>query len=150
MHRSRWLVWQPAAVRTIEKSADPEPSKPAKPRFDGFAGGASAAFSITQAIEAGNSVAERRGNPTGSDHQPSGRAATSSASCHETEPSRLVHRPVDDCWTPLSEGSPLCQTETECWHCGGSGRCRCIACWNRRADEMAECIVCKGSGRARR
>lgn len=36
-----------------------------------------------------------------------------------------------------------------CWHCGGAGRCRCIACWRVRPSEAAECIICRGSDRVR-
>ena len=35
-----------------------------------------------------------------------------------------------------------------CWHCTGKGCCGCTACWRRFAGEVAECVVCRGTGKA--
>lgn len=104
----------------------------------------------------------------------SGRPATCALSCYEIEPGNWIHRPWDGCKTPMRESrEPIiparadcgcagtvcsrcwlcaevhcrCLPKTTCWHCGGVGRCGCTACWRRFAGEVAECVVCQGSGK---
>jgi hypothetical protein len=50
------------------------------------------------------------------------------------------------CWL-CAEVHCRCLSKTACWHCGGVGRCGCSACWQRFAGEVAECVVCHGSGK---
>ena len=45
--KSKWLDWTPGS-ETIEKTANPEPTKPTEPGFLGFEGEAPAHFSITR------------------------------------------------------------------------------------------------------
>ena len=101
----------------------------------------------------------------------SGRPATCALSCYELEPDKWIHRPWDGCKTRVRESAepvvPLhadcgcpgsvcrrcwlcrdhCCCQATCWHCQGAGQCGCIACWRRFAGEVAECIVCHGSGK---
>jgi hypothetical protein len=104
----------------------------------------------------------------------SARPATCAPSCYEIGPGRWIHHPWDGCKTPMPEsvepivparadcGCPgtvcsrcwlcaevhcRCLPKTACWHCGGGGRCGCVACWKSSAGETAECVVCHGSGK---
>jgi hypothetical protein len=50
------------------------------------------------------------------------------------------------CWL-CAEVHCRCLPKTTCWHCGGLGRCGCTACWRRFVGEVAECVMCHGSGK---
>src|SRR5438094_10279943 len=55
------------------------------------------------------------------------RSATCAASCYEVEPGKWIHHPWQGC-TTVPKPEPPRQVERECWHCGGSKQCNCIAC----------------------
>jgi hypothetical protein len=50
MSTSRWLNWTPPDGQIIEKSPDPEPSKPSKGGLEGFAGSTSGLFQNFEAV----------------------------------------------------------------------------------------------------
>jgi hypothetical protein len=49
------------------------------------------------------------------------------------------------CW--LCAEHCRCLPMGTCWHCRGEGRCGCSACWKHFAGEVAQCVVCKGTGK---
>jgi hypothetical protein len=62
---------------------------------------------------------------------------------------RWIHRPWDENTTTAGVCVAAQVEQTTCWHCQGSGRCDCIACWRRHPGELAACVVCRRSGLAK-
>jgi hypothetical protein len=74
------------------------------------------------------------------------RPQTCAPSCYEIAPARWIHHPWNGCTTPMPPEKARREAERTCWHCGGEGKCTCIACWDARYGVPDECFVCQGSG----
>jgi TubC N-terminal docking domain len=81
------------------------------------------------------------------------RPATCAASCYEIEPGRRIHHPWDGCTTRIVgtgdevEPARWWQAGQSCWHCSGSGKCKCLVCDVEIEPAPGVCTVCRGAGR---
>jgi hypothetical protein len=63
------------------------------------------------------------------------------ASCYQVEPGYWIHRPWDGCKT-IQPAQAERRLERKCFHCCGSGACRCVACGRK-----GSCLPCQGTGK---
>ena len=68
--------------------------------------------------------------------------------CYFIGEGKRIHRPWSGrCEAKVKKFIPR-QIERTCWHCSGSGRCKCIVCAEGLPSAIeAECTVCAGIGK---
>lgn len=69
--------------------------------------------------------------------------------CYSIRDGKRIHRPWSErCQAKIEKPVPR-QIERTCWHCQGSGHCKCFVCAEALPGGFeAECGICRGTGKA--